>query len=288
MALAENRTRGASGAASAAHVAAERPSGRGPRWRRRPHHAGDRQQLRAHADLRLGVYARHNRAEPDVPRRLRRHGQPRANDDRRFRRLHRRDPRRQRHAWRNGLALVARGSGGFDPRDDCRRHHWRARGAHRGHLHDHDHARDRRGVLLFHQRELRDLQRPHRHRRRSDASLSGRRLARLDHPSTISPSASPSCAGSRSPMSRGRPSGSLCRACATTPGGWRRWASTSMRIASRPMCSRRSSPRSAASCWSGAMARSRPAPSASRRRSTSSSSRSSAASAIRSARSSAP
>ena len=35
----------------------------------------------------------------------------------------------------------------------------RARGAHRGHLHHHDHARDRVGVLLLHAAELHDLQR---------------------------------------------------------------------------------------------------------------------------------
>ena len=75
---------------------------------------------------------------------------------------------------------------------------WRARGAHRGHLHNHDHARDRRGVLLLHQRELCDLQRPHRHQRHSDAGVSGRRLARRRYPPTISSSASRSCAGSRS------------------------------------------------------------------------------------------
>ena len=41
----------------------------------------------------------------------------------------------------------------------------RARGAHRRHLHDRDHSRDRCGVLLSRQRELRDFQRPHRHQR---------------------------------------------------------------------------------------------------------------------------
>ena len=40
-------------------------------------------------------------------------------------------------------------------------------------------------------------------------------------------------------MSRGRPSGSRCRASATIPGGWPRSASTSTPIASRPICSRR-------------------------------------------------
>ena len=39
------------------------------------------------------LHPRHDRAQPDVPRRLRRHGQPRADDGRGLRRLHGRDPR---------------------------------------------------------------------------------------------------------------------------------------------------------------------------------------------------
>ena len=124
--------------------------------------------------------------------------------------------------WPWWLAVPA----ALDPLHDCRRDHWRARGAHRGHLHDHDHARDRGGVLLFRQRELRDLQRPHRHQRHSDAGVSGRRLARRRSPPTISSSASRSCAGSRSPMSRARRSGLRFRAFATTRGAWPRSAST--------------------------------------------------------------
>ncbi len=63
--------------------------------------------------------------------------------------------------------------------------------------------------------------------------------------------------------SRARRSGSRCRACATIRAAWRRSASTSMRTASPPMRSRRSSQRSPAFCWSGTTGRSRPARSAS-------------------------
>ena len=88
-------------------------------------------------------------------------------------------------------------------------------------------------------------------------------------------------------MSRARRSASPCRACATIRAAWRRSASTSPRIASRPTPSRASSPRPAACCWSGKMRRSRRARSAFRPRSTCWSSRSSAACAARSGRSSA-
>ena len=67
----------------------------------------------------------------------------------------------------------------------------------------------------------------------------GRRLARRDSLLLSRRSASRSCAAGRSPMSRGRRSGSRCRGSATIRAGWRRSASTSMRIASRPMCSPR-------------------------------------------------
>ena len=56
----------------------------------------------------------------------------------------------------------------------------RALGAHRGHLHHHDHARDRVGVLLLHAAELHDLQRllaasTRCARRRPSASTGARR-----------------------------------------------------------------------------------------------------------------
>ena len=53
----------------------------------------------------------------------------------------------------------------------------RPRGSHRGHLHDHDHAGDRCGVLLLHPPELRDLQRLHRLQQRHPAGPVRRRLA---------------------------------------------------------------------------------------------------------------
>jgi branched-chain amino acid transport system permease protein len=126
--------------------------------------------------------------------------------------------------------------------DDCRRDRWRARGAHRGHLHDHDHARDRRGVLLFHQRELRDLQRPHRHRRRSDAP----RFLGVDWHAPIpfyylTLAVAVLCWLAVSYVAR-TPFGLALQGIRDNPGGWRRSASTSMPIASPPMCSPRSSP----------------------------------------------
>ena len=57
------------------------------------------------------------------------------------------------------LAVVARRAGRDRDRGDLRNAARRARGAHRGHLHHHDHARDRVGVLLLHAAELHDLQR---------------------------------------------------------------------------------------------------------------------------------
>ena len=51
-------------------------------------------------------------------------------------------------------------------------------GAHRGHLHHHDHASDRGCVLLFRAAELHVVQRPFRLCRNSDARSRGRQLAR--------------------------------------------------------------------------------------------------------------
>ena len=68
---------------------------------------------------------------------------------------------RQRHAGdQPRLAVVAGRRAGAVDRRHARGHVDRlALGAHRGHLHDHDHARDRHGVLLPRAAELRDLQR---------------------------------------------------------------------------------------------------------------------------------
>ena len=106
------------------------------------------------------------------------------------------------------LAVVAGDADGASAGDDFRRHHRRASRAHRRHLHDHDHARDRVGVLLFHQRELRPFQRAHRHQQRSDAAVSGRRLEGCD--SLLLPDA-----WRRGPLLLG---GRLCRARAVRAG----------------------------------------------------------------------
>ena len=104
--------------------------------------------------------------------RLRRHGQPGADDRRGLRRLHGGDLRHQRHdRHQPRLAVV-----GWRAARDCHcgdlRHALRCPlGAHRGHLHDHDHARDCVGVLLLHAAELPDLQRLLRFQRRAYAAL---------------------------------------------------------------------------------------------------------------------
>ena len=66
--------------------------------------ADRRQRLLAVPDHRLDFDSRHDRAQPDVPRRLWRHGEPGADDDRRDRRLHGRDPRRRRGQCQLGLS----------------------------------------------------------------------------------------------------------------------------------------------------------------------------------------
>ena len=128
-------------------------------------------------DRRPVARARPDRAVAHLPRRLRRHGVAGADDGRRPRRLPGRDLRHQQHrrrsawagrgGWRSPFALVAR--------DAVRRRRRLALGAHRGHLHDHDHARDRRRLLLPRAAELHRLQRlpglqPGSRRRRSSAS----------------------------------------------------------------------------------------------------------------------
>ena len=92
--------------------------------------------------------------------RLRRHAVAGADDRGRHRRLHRRDPGRQRHARdQPGLAMVAGRRAGGHAAARSPPPHRLAVGAHRGHLHHHDHAGDRHGVLLPGPAELRDLQR---------------------------------------------------------------------------------------------------------------------------------
>ena len=72
--------------------------------------AGLRERLRAGGDFRLRAHSRHDRFEPDVPRRLRRHGEPGADERRRLRRLHGGDFRHQRgERDQPRLALVAGG-----------------------------------------------------------------------------------------------------------------------------------------------------------------------------------
>ena len=124
------------------------------------HPAGLRQQFRPDRDVRLGDDPRHDRAQPDVPRRLWRHGQPGADDRRGLRRLHGGDLRPERDdRHQPELAVVDRRAARDHHCGDLRNALRRTLGAHRGHLHDHDHARDCVRVLLFHAAELRDLQR---------------------------------------------------------------------------------------------------------------------------------
>ena len=109
------------------------------------HHAADRQRLFPHRDFRHHPDSRHRRAEPDVPGRLWRHGQPDATDDRGPCRLHDGGARRQRQRqYQPRMAVVACNAHGARSGDAVRHHRRRARGTHRGHLHHHDHAGDRR------------------------------------------------------------------------------------------------------------------------------------------------
>jgi len=114
-------------------------------------------------DLRHHPDPRPHRPQPDVPRRLWRHGQPDAAHHRRLRGLHGRGVRRQRQRqYQPGLAVVAR-----DP--DVARALQRCSAPLAGALAVRTEGiytimitlRDRRGVLLLlHQPELGDLQRP--------------------------------------------------------------------------------------------------------------------------------
>ncbi len=83
-------------------------------------HAADRQRLLPDRDLRHHADPRHHRAQPDVPGRLWRHGQPDAAHDRGLRRLHGRGVRRQRQRqYQPGLAVVARDADGAGAGDAC-------------------------------------------------------------------------------------------------------------------------------------------------------------------------
>ena len=123
--------------------------------------------------------ARPDRALAHLPRRLRRHDLAGADDGRRHGRL---CPRRARHQQRRRdqprLAVVGGDPGGalhLRPRGDADR---LAVGAHRRHLHDHDHAGDRRRLLLPGAAELQRLQRLPGPARDLPAQGAGHRLAR--------------------------------------------------------------------------------------------------------------
>ena len=140
--------------------------------------AGLGQQLRAVPDLRLELHPRHDRPVADGAGRLWRDGESGPDDGGGACRLRGGDPRHQRRAAdQPGLAVVA----AYPARDFDRDPVWDAgrhpRGPHRGHLHDHDHAGDRGGVLLLHPPELYDLQRLYRFQQRHPTRPVRRRLA---------------------------------------------------------------------------------------------------------------
>ena len=160
-----------------------------------------------------------DRALAHLPRRLRRDDLAGADDGGRHGRLR---PRRARHQQRRRdqprLALVGGHPGGalhLRPGGDADR---LAVGAHRRHLHDHDHAGDRRRLLLPGAAELQRLQRLPGAARDLPAQGAGHRLAR---PGAVllprrSPAPWPAMASSAGWC--GRRSASPCRASATTPG----------------------------------------------------------------------
>src|SRR5712692_6765919 len=129
-------------------------------------------------DRRAVAGLRSHRALAGVPRRLRRHGLARPDDGRRHRGLHVRHLRHERHRHQPALALGARGRAGARDRDGVRDAHRLVLGAHRGHLHDHDHAGHRGGLLLPRPAELFALQRVPGLPERDDARGGGRRAAR--------------------------------------------------------------------------------------------------------------
>src|SRR5918995_1897878 len=132
-------------------------------------------------DRRPGADPRPDRFVAHLPGGLRRHAVVGADDRGRHRRLHRRHPGRQRHARdQPGLAMVAGRRAGGHGRHGRRHVHRLAVGAHRGHLHHHDHAGDRHGVLLSGPAELRDLQRLPGLPESRAAGSTGHRLAHGD------------------------------------------------------------------------------------------------------------
>ena len=211
------------------------------------------------------------RAVADAARRLWRHGQPRPDHGRRRRRLYGRDLRHQQHRTSIGFgwpwwvlvpfAMLLAGDGfGADRRD---------LGAHRGHLHDHDHAGDRRRVLLLRAAELRAVQRPFRLCRHSAAARLRRRLARSRCRSTISALlVAAACYAAVLYCSRSTFGLALQairdNGAAHARARLRRHRAQGRRLFLLPA----SSPGSPACCWSGSTAASRRARSTSGRRST--------------------
>ena len=110
-------------------------------------------------DRSAGTRARSDRVVADVSRRLRRHDFTGADDGGGHCRLRRCDSRRkQRHRNQPELAVVAgRAVCGADSYRVCRGHRV-ALGTNRRHLHDHDHARDRRRLFLSSAAELQPVQ----------------------------------------------------------------------------------------------------------------------------------
>ena len=110
----------------------------------------DRDAVHHLPDRRAVAGAGPDRPVAHLPRRLRRHDFARADDGGGHRGLHGGDLRRsreRRHEHQPGLAVVAGGAGGARHRHGVRRVHRLALGAHRGHLHHHDHARG--GVAFY-------------------------------------------------------------------------------------------------------------------------------------------
>ena len=122
-----------------------------------------------------------HRALAHVPRRLRGHGLARPDDGRGHRGLHVRHLRHERHRHQPALAVGAGGRARARDRDGLRHAHRLVLGAHRGHLHDHDHAGDRGGLLLPRPAELLALQRLPGLPERDDAGGRGDGAARPDH-----------------------------------------------------------------------------------------------------------
>ena len=126
---------------------------RPPASRRRPRGAArlsvGGESVRHLPDRRAVAGARPDRAFAHVSRRLRRHDLAGADDGGRDRRLHGRHLRHERHRRdQPRLAVVGRRDARARHRDAGRDVHRLAVGAHRGHLHHHDHAGGRRRVLL--------------------------------------------------------------------------------------------------------------------------------------------